>query len=183
MILDNEGPGNLDYEYNPGQGADGRVLAIALQPPNSKAVFGGQFTFVNGIGFNRIARLNFDGSVDNSFNPGLGANQDVQAISTQADGKILIGGAFTSFDNVNRGRIARLNANGSLDTAFAQGSGANGLVRAIAVQPGGRILIAGDFKIAVRSEEPYCSTQIGRHIGCSLWRRPAGCTGVAVREC
>ncbi|HKQ36617.1 MAG TPA: Calx-beta domain-containing protein [Verrucomicrobiae bacterium] len=145
VILDNEGPGNVDYEHNSGEGANGRVLAVALQSPGSRAVFGGQFTSVNGVGLNRVGRLNLDGSVDPSFNPGLGANQDVLAIATQSDGKILIGGAFSSVDTTFRSRIARLNANGSLDTTFAQGSGANGIVRAIAVQADGRILIGGDF--------------------------------------
>src|SRR6185503_6622607 len=82
-----------------------------------------------------------------SFNPGLGPNQDVLALATQTDGKIVIGGGFSSVDNVFRSRIARLNANGSLDTGFGLGSGANGVVRAIAVQPDGRILIGGDFTI------------------------------------
>jgi uncharacterized repeat protein (TIGR01451 family)/uncharacterized delta-60 repeat protein len=145
LVLDNEAPGNVDYEHNPGQGANARVLAVALQSPDNRAVFGGQFTAVDNIGFNRVARLHVNGAVDTSFNPGQGANQEVLAIATQSDQKILIGGAFTIVDGASRGRIARLNANGSLDGGFGLGSGANGIVRAIAVQPDGRILIAGDF--------------------------------------
>ena len=49
---------------------------------------------------------------------GSGANGDVSAVTLQADGKILIGGIFTSVNGTARNRIARLNADGTLDTAF-----------------------------------------------------------------
>ena len=85
--------------------------------------------------------------MDGSFNPGVGPNQDVLAIATQSDGKILMGGAFNNVDNNPRSRFARLNANGSLDPNFGLGSGANGAVRAIVVQPDNRILMGGDFML------------------------------------
>jgi hypothetical protein len=42
---------------------------------------------------NYIGRLNIDGSLDASFNPG--ANGVINALAVQADGKILVGGTFT----------------------------------------------------------------------------------------
>ena len=57
-------------------------------------------------------------SVDNGTNIIEGANADVKAIALQADGKIIIGGTFTIFSGVSVRRIARLNANGSIDANF-----------------------------------------------------------------
>jgi hypothetical protein len=80
------------------------------------------------------------------FDPG--ANDAVAAIAVQADGKILVGGDFTTLGGggtgtTTRNNIGRLNADGSLDTSF--NPGANGTVIAIAVQADGKILVGGDF--------------------------------------
>ena len=144
LILDNELPGSVDYEFAIGSGANSNVLALALQS-DQKIVMAGEFTVVQGVSFSRIARLQPSGILDTGFNPGAGANSNVLAVASQADGKVLIGGAFSSVDGTNRTRIARLNANGNLDLTFNPGSGANGLVRAIVVQTNGQVVIAGDF--------------------------------------
>jgi uncharacterized delta-60 repeat protein len=139
--------GSLDTSFNPGTGANNILRAIALQP-DGKILIGGNFTTYNGVGRNRIARLNADGSLDTTFlNTGTGANSTVYAIAVQADGKVLIGGVFTGYNGTARNSIARLNADGSLDTNFLNtGMGANsGSVNAVALQPDGKILIAGVF--------------------------------------
>jgi len=92
----------------------------------------------------RNARLNADGSVDSSFNPGTGANNTVRSVALQPDGKVLIG-ALTTVNGTNRDRIARLNADGSLDNSFNPGTGANEGVLSIALQPDGNLLIGGGF--------------------------------------
>ncbi len=61
----------------------------------------------------------------------------------QADGKILIGGFFSTVLGVTRNNIARLNTDGTLDTDF--NPNANGYVLAIAVQADGKILVGGSF--------------------------------------
>ena len=71
------------------------------------------------------------------------ANSLIQTVVVQPDGKILIGGSFTSILGVTRNRIARLNADGTLDTAF--NPNANGDVYTIAVQADGKILAGGFF--------------------------------------
>ncbi|MBL0044402.1 MAG: T9SS type A sorting domain-containing protein [Flavobacteriales bacterium] len=63
----------------------------------------------------------------------------------QPDGKILVGGNFTAYQGVPRQRIARLNADGSLDNTFQPCDGFNGIVRDFALQPDGRLLVTGDF--------------------------------------
>ena len=65
------------------------------------------------------------------------------ATAVQPDGKILIGGSFSNVLGVARNNIARLNSDGTLDTAF--NPNANGDVFSIAVQADGKILAGGDF--------------------------------------
>ncbi|HQQ62815.1 MAG TPA: thrombospondin type 3 repeat-containing protein [Pseudomonadales bacterium] len=138
--------GSLDTGFNPGTGANSNVNALAVQP-DGKVIIGGEFTAVNGVARNRIARLNTDGSLDVGFNPGTGAGSSVNTLAVQADGKMLIGGAFTSVNGVARNRIARLNTDGSLDTGFDPGTGAGGTVYALAVQPDGKLVIGGNFTL------------------------------------
>ena len=140
-LLDN---GTVDTTFNAGLGANATVYALAVQP-DGKIVIGGDFTAVNGTNYNHIARLNQNGSVDTTFNPGLGPNDSVRAIALQLDGSILIGGLFTNVNNVALNHIARLLANGAVDPSFNIGAGANDNVSAIAVQPDTRIIVAGDF--------------------------------------
>jgi len=140
--------GSLDASFNPG--ANGVVYTLALQP-DGKIVVAGDFTTLGGGGTgtptrNHIGRLNADGSLDAAFDPG--ANGVVNAVALQPDGKILVGGGFTTLGGGGTGttgriRIARLNADGSLDAPFDPG--ANGVVYTLAPQPDGKVLVGGDF--------------------------------------
>jgi len=89
------------------------------------------------------------GDIDTTFNGGgTGADGLVLAVAVQSDGKIVIGGNFTSYngDAAASNRVMRLNADGTRDTTFnAGGAGADELVRAVAVQPDGKIVIGGNF--------------------------------------
>jgi uncharacterized delta-60 repeat protein len=138
--------GSVDISFNQGTGANNYVKSIAVQS-DGKILIGGAFTFYNGSLKNRIARLNSDGSIDISFNPGTGANKYVNSIAVQSDGKILIGGNFISYNGTSRNYIARINTAGSIDASFNPGSGANSSVNAVAVQGDGKILIGGGFTV------------------------------------
>ena len=77
--------------------ANGTVRVVVVQP-DGKILIGGDFTTLSPNGGaavtrNHIARLNPDGTLDTAFNPN--ANGTVYSIAVQADGKILVGGAFT----------------------------------------------------------------------------------------
>ena len=123
------------------------VNTVAVQS-DGKILVGGGFTTFNGVTVNRIARLNADGTRDTSaFTVGAAANDTVSTIAVQSDGKILLGGTFTTFNGVTVNRIVRLNADGTRDTAFTTntGTGANNTVYTIAVQPDGKILVGGQF--------------------------------------
>ena len=140
-------PGSLDPTFDHGMGVYNNVWTSALQA-DGKIVIGG--TFPNYTGANtRIARLNTDGSLDASFNPGSGANNVVVTSALQSDGKIIIGGNFTSYNGTGINRIARLHADGSLDTSFDPGIGMDGYgyIFSVAVQADGKILVGGIFNI------------------------------------
>ena len=138
--------GTLDTTFITGTGANGAVYALAVQT-DGKVIIGGDFTAVNGnTSFNHIARLNTDGSLDPTFNPGTGASDSVRAITVQFDGKILLGGLFTSVNgSTNFNHIARLNMDGSLDSTFTPGLGADDAVLSIALQSDSRIVLGGEF--------------------------------------
>lgn len=137
-------PGSLDFSFDPGTGATSTVNSTAIQS-DEKILLGGSFTEYNGVSRSCIARLNADGTLDTSFNPGLGANNAVMTIVILDDGKILIGGWFTSYNGTQRNRIARLNADGTLDTSFDPGTGASGDIYSISIQSDGRIIISGNL--------------------------------------
>jgi len=140
--------GSLDTAFlNPGGfqiGAQIIVFSTVLQS-DGKILIGGGFLSYNGVSRNRIARLNTDGTLDTSFNPGTGANGTIFSIAEQTDGKILIGGTFTTFNGVSKNRITRLNADGTPDTTFNPGTGANAMVYRIVPQTDGKILVTGEF--------------------------------------
>ncbi|MCB1204791.1 MAG: SUMF1/EgtB/PvdO family nonheme iron enzyme [Verrucomicrobiae bacterium] len=136
--------GNIDPSFDPGSGFNGVVASVALQP-DGKILAGGYFTTCNGTPRNYVARLNPDGSLDGGFDPGAGASSAVRAVAIQTDGKVMIGGLFTTVDGVARNRLARLNSDGSLDGGFTIGSGCDGPVSCLAVQSDGRILAGGTF--------------------------------------
>ena len=143
--------GTLDPTFNPGIGpaGQGTVNGVLLQPDGKIVVFGGFSTFA-GISRPGIARLNPDGSLDGSFAPiGGDGNGAVEAAVLQPDGRIVVGGSFTSIAGGNHTGITRLNANGTLDQSFNPGYGvyspSGPVVRALALQPDGRLIIGGDF--------------------------------------
>lgn len=133
--------GSLDPSFN-APSSMGAVFCMARQT-DGRVLLGGSFTSYNGVPRNRIARIMPDGTLDLSFDPGSGASGTVHAIALQADGKVLIGGAFTSVDGTPSTRLARLLPDGSLDDTFT--ATAANTVDAFAVQPDGRILVGGAF--------------------------------------
>jgi uncharacterized delta-60 repeat protein len=144
--------GSLDVSFVPdpvtrfGTNATVRALAVHTNGTNSgKVIIGGAFDQVGTQPRTNLARLNVDGTVDVSFNPGRGPDNAVFATHIQSDGKVLIGGLFTVVNSANRSFVARLNSDGSLDATFNPGSGTDGPVRGIATDASGRIYLVGDF--------------------------------------
>ena len=155
--------GQIDTSFDPGSGADlfvnkvysytqtdlnvtstvgTNVTITNLVTPNTgqhgKILIGGGFSSFNGVSRNGIARLNTNGTLDVTFNPGFGVNPGnapasaVQDLAVQPDGKVMIVGNFTTVDNRAITRVARLNADGSYDTTFdSLGTGPNARVYAV----------------------------------------------------
>lgn len=121
------------------------VNVLLIQPNDGKILVGGMFYQDQGAPHNHILRVHPDGTLDTGFNPGIGPDYDVNCMALQADGKIIIGGAFTNINGTTRSRIARLNANGTLDTSFDPTAAPTGEVYSVAVDGNGKILVGGDF--------------------------------------
>jgi uncharacterized delta-60 repeat protein len=121
------------------------VYTMALQP-DGKILIGGNFTKVNEVTQNHIARLYQDGILDKTFDPGAGANLLVRTLKIiPYSGQIMVGGSFTKFDGVARKYVARLDADGTLDTDFDTSTGPNSWVQALLIQSDNKVLIGGDF--------------------------------------
>jgi uncharacterized delta-60 repeat protein len=139
--------GSLDGTFDVGDGLDARAWAVAVQD-DGKVIVGGEFTTYDGSASNRIARLNADGSLDGTFDVGDGFDGTVKGIAIQDDGKIVVVGNFTSYDSVSRNRIARLNADGTLDTDFTPWDGLDNQVNDLEILGSGQILVVGQFTTA-----------------------------------
>jgi len=137
--------GSIDGSFNTtGTGLNNRVRTLAIQV-DGKIVLGGDFSNYNGTTRNRIVRINSDGTLDASFNPGTGFNNLVYSTSIQSDGKIVVGGNFTTYNGVGRNYISRLNTDGSNDVTFNIGTGFDWKVYTTSIQQDGKILVGGDF--------------------------------------
>lgn len=139
--------GSIDSSFAPvGTGLSGSITSMAIQT-DGKIIVGGGFTSYNGTARSYVARLNTDGSLDTSFvQTGSGLNSSVDSLVIQSDGRIVLGGAFGSYNGASRGYVARLNTNGSLDGTFVpSGSSFNYPVYSVALQSDGKILVGGGF--------------------------------------
>jgi len=109
-----------------------RSLGLFFQP-DGKLIVGGN-----------PCRLNSDGSVDASFKLGKQTHGAPRFAAFQADGKIVLWGWMVDAPGYY---LARLNSEGSVDAQFNPRLEAEavGNVVSLAVQPDGKVLIAGGF--------------------------------------
>jgi len=137
---------NPDTTFNPGSGPNGNVYAFATQS-DGKIIMGGTFTTYSGSTSPRIVRINTDGTRDATFNVGTaGLNAEADVIRVQSDGKVLVGGTFSTYSGSSSPRIIRLNSNGTRDTSFSVGTGYNaGQIYDIQIQSDGQIIVVGTF--------------------------------------
>ena len=136
--------GTLDTTFNPGSWFNTTVINSFLQS-DGKIIAMGSFTNFSGTTRNRIARLNSDGSLDTTFNPGTLSNATIYTLVQQPDTKYIVGGAFTTFNGIARTRVARITTTWALDTTFGTNTWANNYISSMVLQPDGRIIVAGLF--------------------------------------
>jgi uncharacterized delta-60 repeat protein len=150
LRLNANGTADASFDAGSGPDANGFVQEYAVQP-DGKVVVTGSFISFNNVPAYGVVRLNANGSVDTGFS--VGAGLDVvnsfalgYAVAVQTDGKILIGGDFTTFNGQPANGLVRLNANGSLDTSFGLDAALQSpYVEGLIIQPDGKLLVNGGF--------------------------------------
>ena len=144
--------GAYDSSFVVGSGLNAVVWDVKHQA-DGKILVAGAFNTYNGSTRNDLIRLNTNGSVDTTFNAGSGSGTGgIFSIATTSDGKIYIGGQFTTYNGTAKNNIVRINTNGTIDTGFSvttgiQGGGgfSNGIVYKILVDSTDKVYIGGDF--------------------------------------
>ncbi|MBL7887154.1 MAG: T9SS type A sorting domain-containing protein [Flavobacterium sp.] len=140
-------PMDVVQTYGPYPGFNDKVTDIAIQP-DGKSIYVGWFTEYRGNLCNHIVRLNVDGSIDTSFLVGIGlngSNYGTYTVTLQTDGKILVGGTFSTYQTIPVHSIIRLNPDGSLENGFLGLSNLyfGSSVQNILILPNGKIIIDG----------------------------------------
>lgn len=136
--------GVVDTTFDARTAADGEVHALVVDA-KGRVVIGGRFGRVGGQVRGGVARLDDRGTLDAGFAAGAGANGAVLAVAEGSEGRVYVGGEFTSFHGRPAGRVVRLTESGGLDEDFAAGTGADDAVLAILPRPDGSVWIAGKF--------------------------------------
>lgn len=146
--------GSRDTTFNSvGSGFSSTVGGMIIQPDN-KIICTGLFQQYNGESYRGIIRLEEDGSIDTSFVVGTGFNISfpLGGVALQNDGKILVGGGFTSYTGVYAGRIIRLETDGGIDTSFNSGTGfssttGTSFIQRVNILSDGKIICTGVFNL------------------------------------
>ncbi|MCW5959049.1 MAG: VCBS repeat-containing protein [Pyrinomonadaceae bacterium] len=137
------GSSGVTYRLNPNGSTD-----VTISSPfahDAEVLPNGQFLVAHG---DRVRRYNpnTNGSFDPTFTSlTTNGSDEIYDIAVQPDGKIVVVGTFTSFGGQTRGRMARLNADGTLDSTFNPPGGSNANIHTVLVQSDGKILIGGAF--------------------------------------
>ncbi len=133
--------GTFDDAYDQSDGPNVLPITTMQRQLDGRVIVAGNFTSLRGVTRNRIARLHPNGTLDTSFDAGLGPDAAIRSLVIQPDGKILVGGTFTTWAGEARPALVRLDENGALDTTFAAFSsvvsavGTDLSVHALALQP------------------------------------------------
>lgn len=135
-------PGSLDTSFTAKAGFNTGLVSNIVPLPNGKFLVSGYFQQFNQRATTGLAILNPDGSVDPTFNVPDGPASSPSAIAVQADGKILVGGVFLSFNGSPVPGVVRLNPDGSVDSSFAPNIPSDSSVLELVVQSDGKILLA-----------------------------------------
>ncbi len=143
-------PGSIDPGFVNSLAGVKWISDLAFQP-DGKIVFTGSY-IGGGPSQARVGRVHPDGKADSTFTIGLGhAGSRADAVLLEPDGKILVGGYFTSFNQVPCRSIIRLAPDGSVDSTFNRTNGIDALVSDLIRDGDGRVLVVGYFTNKSRS--------------------------------
>ncbi len=145
--------GSVDSTFNiGGSGANSFIRDVKLQT-DGKLILVGDFTTYNSTSVNRIVRLNTNGSIDNTYTTGSGANGEIAGCAFQSNGKLVLIGLFDNFNGTPCDQIIRLNADGSTDLSLTTSNPNNSVPSfpsKIVIQQDDKILMSGEFFCFVR---------------------------------
>jgi len=136
--------GTRDNTFSIWNGFNNNPQSITIQN-DGKIVIWGRFSSYSWSTANRLIRLNSDGTRDDTFTIWNGFNNAVYPINIQNDGKLIVWGYFTSYSWTTANRIIRLNSDGTRDDTFNIWSQFNDMIRSIAIQNDGKIVVVGNF--------------------------------------
>lgn len=140
--------GSLDRSFR--ARPDGSVQKIALLP-DQRIFMAGGFTTPRG----GMARLQPDGSLDPTFDPGSLLNAPINDFLRLPDGRVLVSGMFTTVGATRQNYLLRLNPDGSLDATFDSGFGPDDAAGFLAREAGGSVLVSGRFATINGLPAPY----------------------------
>jgi len=136
--------GTLDGTFGPVSGVIGVVSDIVVQAD-------GKIVSVGSV----VRRFTSDGASDPSFTQPFGISS-VEALAILPTGQYLIVGSFTNVNNFPQGRIAVINADGSVDLTFNQNNpGSSGTINDVIIRPNGKTLIGGSFSLTIRQTSEH----------------------------
>lgn len=111
--LNSDGTLDTTFQTNKASTTSNRVIKDAVIEPSGKIIIGGEFTIYNGATANKLIRLNANGTVDATFSPGDGPTYGnylgtVYNLNRQADGKVIVSGSFSHYNNISATNITRI---------------------------------------------------------------------------
>jgi uncharacterized delta-60 repeat protein len=140
---------NIQTGFNQGLSPFGSYAVREVKLINNKIYCMGNFAQYQGIVTGCFTVLNNNGSIDPTFPLNvITLNAFASTIEQQSDGKVLLGGSFTTYSGVTKNGIVRINNNYSIDNTFVTGTGFGGAIPQIydlEIQPDGKILAGGNF--------------------------------------
>jgi len=128
---------------------NGAVKDVALQS-DGKIIVAGNFTTYGTATAKKLVRLNTDGTLDPTFNTGIGfqfgqfsqeTTRLIKNVKVQSDDKILVCGDIVKYQGVARNNVVRINPDGQLDESFNLDPKVN-YIEKIRLLPDGNILLA-----------------------------------------
>ena len=158
LTFDTPGMTGGVHQFN---SANNDVSAIALQS-DGRIVVVGRYDNFNHEPAENILQLATNGSRDPVFDSnGAGTSIQVHALVRQPDGKLLVGyqphglNRSTRLNAARRGGIGRLHADGTTDETFTSPFDANATVFDIVLQPDGKVLVGGFFRLTGSDQNRY----------------------------
>ena len=147
-IIKLDSTGTKDATFDNTTGFNSLVFCIDIDG-SGKLYAGGFFTSYKGSGYNRVIKLNTDGSIDGTLSIGTGFNSAVRSVYVDSRGGIIVRGDYSNYNGSSSSRISRISTTGTLDATFLPaGTTTTGPpTRSIIENSTGSLFIGGGFTL------------------------------------